>query len=121
MNKKVYLIPLALLFSLAFLTWSCEAEETEDYCESFDLVAKTQCGPATLCCPTDGGNCYLLNPSDGSKIYCNKEDCTQAENSYIDKYCSKGLSDSEVQFVKAELQQHFQKLMKEARMYSVCL
>ncbi|MDD2277596.1 MAG: hypothetical protein PHD06_03855 [Bacteroidales bacterium] len=127
MKRKIYLLPLALLSTLILITWGCEKEKDEDVCEKFELTAKVQCGPATLCCPTDGGNCYIVNP-DGADFYCDiknattsdPDGCAAAEAAYIAMFCSKGISNAEQEIVVKELRLHFRKLMDEARTYSVC-
>lgn len=127
MKTKIYLLPLALLSALLLITWGCEEGKTdEDVCEQFPLVVKS-CGPATLCCPTDGGNCYIVN-TEGDNFYCDDkkatnsdpDGCAEAEAAYIAKYCSKSITKAEEALVINELRQHFQNLMEEARTYSVC-
>lgn len=127
MMKKIYLLPLALLSALILITWGCEKDEDEDVCVLFVLTAKVSCEDATLCCPTDGGNCYIVNP-EGADFYCDIEDattsdpdgCAAAEAAYIAEFCSKGISKTEEEIVKIELRQQFRMLMEEARTYSVC-
>lgn len=127
MKKKIYLLPFALLSALILILWGCEKDKDEDVCALFVLTAKVSCEDATLCCPTDGGNCYIVNP-EGADFYCDiknatasdPDGCTAAEAAYIAQFCSKDISKTEEATVKKELRQHFNKLMKEARTQSVC-
>lgn len=127
MMKKIYLLPLALLSALILITWGCEKDKDEDYCKKFVLTAKISCEDATLCCPTDGGDCYIVNP-DGANFYCDArtatpsdtDGCNAAEAAYIAKFCSKDISKTEEEIVKIELRQQFRTLMEEARTCSVC-
>ena len=126
MKHKINFLTLALLSALILITWGCEKEEEEDVCEIFELTAKS-CGPATFCCPLDGGDCYLVNP-DGEDFYCDADaateddpdGCAAAEAAYIAAFCSKDISKADAEIVKKEIRAHIRKLMEEARTYSVC-
>jgi len=126
MKHKIYLLPLALLSALILITWGCEKEEEEDVCEIFDITAKS-CDPATICCPLDGGNCYIVNP-EGEDFYCDAdaatetdpEGCDAAYTAYIEQFCPPNISKVDTEVVKKEIRAHIRKLMEEARTYSVC-
>lgn len=128
MKKKLFLIPLFVAATLMTIGWGCDRTKPEDdFCEAFPLVAKVNCDDATVCCPVDGGNCYVVNPNGGN-FYCDitkateqdPDGCDEAIQAYIDEFCSKGMTKEQEAEVKQELRQHFQTLMTKARHYSVC-
>lgn len=121
MRKKLLVAPIILGAVLAFLTWGCEKED-KDVCQKFE---PPQCEIANVCCPTDGGNCYYDVGS--TKYYCDKskatstdpDGCDEAEDQAIADLC--GTANTEqLMYAKVELRKLTQKLMQEARTYSVC-
>ncbi|HKK60897.1 MAG TPA: hypothetical protein VJ937_15560 [Salinivirga sp.] len=128
MKKKIYLLPLSLLAIFLAFNWSCETEdENDELCEAFDGLPE-YCEIPTICCPTDGGDCYYVNP-DGENYYCDSDlatdtdpdGCAQAENAYIDDHCD---TTAVTKSIRAEmhkdLSQFTRKLMQKAREQSVC-
>lgn len=121
MRKKLLLTPFLLGGLLAFLTWGCE-KVIEDVCQKFE---PPQCEIANVCCPTDGGNCYY--EYGDKKYYCDKtkatttdpHGCNEAENKVIAAICTTA-SPEQLMDAKVELRNLTAKLLKEARMYSVC-
>lgn len=121
MRKKLLLVPVLLGGLLAFLTWGCE-KENKDVCEKFE---PPQCEIANVCCPTDGSNCYY--DVGDTKYYCDKtkatssdpDGCDEAENQAIAALCA-AASPDQLMGAKVELRNLTAKLIKEARMYSVC-
>ncbi|PKP34732.1 MAG: hypothetical protein CVT98_10600 [Bacteroidetes bacterium HGW-Bacteroidetes-15] len=129
MNKKLFLFPIVLLGILAIVTWGCEKEEEDDYCQAFDITPiAPQCEIPTVCCPLDGSDCYYVNP-DGADYYCDAssatendpDGCDAAMNTYIDEQCETAkmtLADRDK--IKVELSKFTRKLMLEVREKSVC-
>lgn len=126
MNKKIYLFPIILMGAFVLFNYGCdEAEDNDDLCQAFDAVPES-CEIPTVCCPTDGGNCYYVNP-DGNDYYCdatldsdtNQDGCNDAMANYLRDHCTK-MTKSEIASVKANLSAFTKELMQKARMYSVC-
>jgi hypothetical protein len=129
--KKIFFLPLTLLGILAIVVWSCEPiAEEEDVCQSFEVIEDLYpgCEIPSICCPTDGGDCYIVNPS-GDDYYCDasnatEEDpdgCAAAEDQYIDEKCTSKMSDKERENLKMDLRRFTQELMAKARANSICL
>lgn len=116
-----------LLGAFLFFNYSCgEDDDDDDLCEAFDAVPAS-CEIPTICCPTDGGNCYYVNP-DGNDYYCNSanatdndpDGCDAAMNQYIDEQCTK-MTPAKSAAVKIDLSNFTRKLMERARLESVCM
>jgi hypothetical protein len=128
MNKKILFLPLLLLGVLVILNWGCEKEK-DDVCESFDALEEMypNCDIPSICCPLDGGDCYIVNP-DGENYICDKtkasednpDGCNDAENAYINEKCATKMSAEERDGLKKELRKFRHDLMEKARIYSVC-
>jgi hypothetical protein len=128
MNKKVLLLPVVLLGILMIVNWGCEKDE-DDVCEKFDAIADLypSCDIPAVCCPIDGGDCYIVNPT-GDDYMCNKDNatpndpdgCDQAENDYIDEKCTSKMSAEQRKGLKKELRKFTKELMEKTRTYSIC-
>lgn len=125
MNKKLFLIPVMLMGALVIFNSCDEAEDDDELCQAFDAVPE-QCEIPTVCCPTDGGDCYYVNP-DGENYLCdatldsdeNPDGCNDAMNQYITDHCTK-MPEAKSVALKADLSKFTKQLMEKARLYSVC-
>lgn len=128
MKKKIFLLPLTLIGLLLVFNWGCEKDEEEDeLCEAFDGLPE-YCEIPTICCPTDGGDCYYVNP-DGDNYYCDAnlatendpDGCAQAENAYINDHCDTAKVSYAVKMqMHKDLSQFTKKLMEKAKAQCVC-
>ncbi|MFO7863366.1 MAG: hypothetical protein R6U85_05155 [Salinivirgaceae bacterium] len=127
MKRKLLILPFMLLGAFLFFNYGCEEDKDEDdMCQAFNAVPE-QCEIPTICCPTDGGDCYYVNP-DGGDYYCdaaldsedNPDGCNTAMDNYMNDHCSK-MTKSEMVSVKADLSAFTKQLMEKARFQSVCM
>ena len=128
MKKKIFLLPLTLIGLLLVFNWGCEKDEEEDeLCEAFDGLPE-YCEIPTICCPTDGGDCYYVNP-DGDNYYCDAnlatendpDGCAQAENAYINDHCDTAKVSYAVKMqMHKDLSQFTKKRMEKAKAQCVC-
>lgn len=133
MKKRIFLLPIVLLASLLVFNWGCGEEETNDeLCEAFSLPPEyPECEIPTICCPTDEGSCYYVNPDpNGENYYCDPNTatdeypngCQGAENSYIDAHCAKkSMTPEKIKNLKYQLTQFTKELMVKASKNSVCI
>ena len=120
--KKIFLLPVSLLFGLAIVAWSCgDDEKEEDVCNEFPQCQVS----ATACCP-EIGNCYYTYEDqtftcDASAATAEDPDgCAQAELALIAAMCpTKGMIDTQAAVL--ELRALTRQLMEQARMNSVCM
>lgn len=131
MNKRIFLLPIILLATLVFFNWGCDNAQNDELCEAFDLPpGYPECDIPTICCPTDQGDCYYVNPDpDGENYYCDASTateefpngCEQAENTYITEHCAKkSMSAEQINNLKYELSKFTKQLMVEANRESIC-
>jgi PKD repeat protein len=102
------------------------SEEVEVLCEAIEGVPEN-CEIPTFCCPSDGGNCFYVNP-DGEDYYCdvtqasdsNPDGCNEAIDNFINDHCSK-MTKPEMVPVTNEMSAFTKKLLEKARAHSVCM
>ncbi|MFO7864491.1 MAG: PKD domain-containing protein [Salinivirgaceae bacterium] len=101
-------------------------EEIEYFCQALDGVPEN-CEIPTICCPSDGSDCFYVNP-DGEDYYCdvtqasdsNPDGCNEAIDNYINDHCSK-MPKSEMIPITIKMSAFTKKLLEKARRQSVCM
>lgn len=121
MKTKLFL-PLIILASFSLLFIGCEPVEEDESCDIFDSIEEIapQCEIPSVCPPDEGSSNYYILALDGTKYFCNLEDCSDATNNFIDEKCGDGVTAEQRDIIIMEMSKQTIILMERVRESSIC-